>query len=140
MPTATNLRGIYLVAGSAGDEADLNATILRFALLVNDASGQISGQAQIQEQGVVGPNSETNIGNVTGHIQALDFGSITKLVALKGEAVVTLPPPVVLSIVQPFQAHFAIDDAWEGIGSWTLGSQTVSNVPVRAAVLAGSEV
>ena len=130
MSTATNLMSTYLVAGSAGDGADLNAPILRFALLVNDTSGQVSGQAQVARE-----DFEYNIGNVTGHIQRAGFGEITKLVALQGDAYYTLPPPALGTFTLQFQAHFAIvQDSWDGVGGWTLGGQVVDNVRVQSAI------
>jgi len=133
--TATNLLNTYLVAGSAGDEATPNAPILRFALLVNDISGQVAGQAQVTNESV-----EYNIGNVAGHIQSAGLGSITKLVALTGEAFYTLRPPAVGTFMLRFQANFAIvNDSWDGVGGWTLGGQAVDNVRVSSSVLSGSE-
>jgi hypothetical protein len=131
MPTAPNLMGTYLVKGSAGDTANPSAPILSFALVANDASGQVSGQAQVSQELV-----EYNVGSVTGHIQkARGLGNVTKFVALQGNAIFPYEPPLLGSFALPFQAHFMIlDDSWDGTGSWTLGSQAVNNVQVRSSV------
>jgi hypothetical protein len=128
--------GTYLVKGSAGDTANPSTPILSFALVVNDASGQVSGQAQVSQELV-----EYNIGSVTGHIQkAGGLGSITKFVALQGNAIFTYDPPLLGSFILPFQAHFMIiNDSWDGTGGWTLGSQAVNNVPVRSSISGGPE-
>jgi hypothetical protein len=115
--------------------------MLRFTLLVNEVSGQVCGHAQITEQELLEiHNGEINIGNVTGHIQATGVGSFTRLVSLQGYADVrTLPPPEIGTFYKLFQAQFAIDDAWDGVGGWTLSSQTVDNVAVHASVQEGPE-
>jgi hypothetical protein len=136
MTTATSLTSTYqVVTGIARTDAVLSSPILRFMLLVNDA-GQVSGHGQITEQELLGiPNSEINIGNITGQIQATGVGSFTRLVSLQGYADVrTLPPPAIGTFYKFFQAQFAIDGAWDGVGGWRLSSQTVDNVAVHASV------
>lgn len=137
----TSLPGIYLVTGMARADVVLSSPMLRFTLLVNEVSGQVCGHAQITEQELLGiHNGEINIGNITGHIQATGVGSFTRLVSLQGYADVrTLPPPEIGTFYKLFQAQFAIDDAWDGVGGWTLSSQTVDNVAVHASVLAVPE-
>lgn len=136
MPTTPNLLGTLLLTGIAGEEADPNATILRFVLLFDDSSGQVSGRAQIT-RGLVGPlgNQVINIGNVTGHVQGTGFGDFTRLIALQGEASVPFPPPAIGSLMEPFRALFAVDTAWNGVGGWTLGSQAVDNMPVHIVIV-----
>lgn len=140
MSTATSLMTDYLVDGLARTDAVLSGPIVQFKLLVNEATGQINGQAQVTEQElVVLPDSEINIGNLTGHIQTTGFGSFTKQVFLSGDAVRNFRPPAIGSVLVPFQAQFVIDDAWDGVGGWTLGQQTVNNVSVHASVAAWPE-
>ena len=141
MTTATSLTSTYLVTGMARADVVLSSPMLRFTLLVNEASGQVCGHAQITEQELLEiPNSEINIGNITGQIQGTGVGSFTRLVSLQGYADVrTLPPPAIGTFYKLFQAQFAIDDAWDGVGGWNLGSQAVNNVPVHASVQEGPE-
>ena len=142
MTTATSLTSTYqVVTGIARTDAVLSGPILTFKLLVNETTGQVCGHAQITEQELlVIPNGEINVGNVTGQIQGTGAGSFTRLVSLQGYADVrTLPPPEIGTFYKFFQAQFAIDDVWEGVGGWTLSSQTVDNVAVHASVSAGPE-
>ena len=142
MPTATSLTSTYqVVTGIARTDAVLSSPILRFTLLVNEVSGQVCGHGQITEQELLEiPNNEINIGNITGQIQGTGVGSFTRLVSLQGYADVrTLPPPKIGTFYKFFQAQFAIDGAWDGVGGWTLSSQTVDNVAVHASVQEGPE-
>src|SRR5688500_14946491 len=87
MTTATSLTSTYLVTGMARADVVLSSPRLRFTLLVNEASGQVCGHAQITEQELLEiPNSEINIGNITGQIQRTGVGSFTRLVSLQGYA------------------------------------------------------
>jgi uncharacterized protein DUF1842 len=124
--------GTYLVNGVCGNEGTPGAPILHFSLVVNAATGAVSGQAQVT-QAVAPPYGEINISNVTGQIHGAGLGPITQLVALQGQAFVSVPPPAIGSFLEPFQAHFAINGDWQGRGGWTLGKQTVNDVPVHTA-------
>lgn len=141
MPTATSLMSTYqVVAGSARKDFVLPSLELSFTLLVNEATGEICGQARITNLDLtVTRDSEISIGNVTGHIQATGSGNFTRLVSLQGDAVKNLAPPVILSVYVPFQAQFAIDGSWEGVGGWTLGTEAVDNMVLHASVQEGPE-
>jgi hypothetical protein len=136
MTTATSLTSTCLVAGTARKDSVLPTLTLSFTLLVNEVSGEVCGYAQISDpELIVIPGNVTNIGNITGHIQATGAGSFTRLVSLQGAADMrTLPPPELGTFYLPFQAQFAIDDAWDGVGGWTLGGHTIDNVAVHASV------
>jgi hypothetical protein len=69
---------------------------------------------------------------VTGHVRYTGLAPYTKIVSLEGSAVISFPPPAIGSYLAPFTAAFSIDNAWDGVGGWTLGSTTVDNVPVHA--------
>ncbi len=122
--------GLYMVNGSAGNEGVPGAPILNFTLLVNAVTGDVTGHAT-QVQAVEAPENEIKIGDITGKVQATGFGDYTKVVALKGTGIVTLPPPAIGSYAVPFTAHFAINDKWEGRGGWSLGAEKVEDVPVH---------
>jgi Domain of unknown function (DUF1842) len=132
MPTDTgNKIGLYLVNGVAGNEGTPGAPVLHFSLLVNAATGTITGQA-VQTQAVPPPGDKIVVGKITGIVRSTGFGHFTKIVALEGHAVISMPPPAIGSYLAPFSAHFAIDDKWNGTGGWTLGNTDVNNVPVKA--------
>jgi len=122
--------GLYLVNGIAGNEGTPGAPILHFSLLVNAASGKVSGQAEVT-QALAAPYDKIHIGNITGQILGAGFGDITQLVALKGEAIVSFPPPAIGSYVESFTASFAINGEWNGRGGWVLGNQKIDDVPVH---------
>jgi Domain of unknown function (DUF1842) len=132
MPTALDL---YRVTGRAGNVGMPGSPILHFDLLVNSSAGSISGQARIN-QAVAPPSDEIHIHNVTGTVRELVFGGqITLLVALQGTYDQALPPPVILTILEHFAAHFSVDQKWEGRGSFDYnnGSQVVNDVPVTSS-------
>src|SRR5271170_6279031 len=131
MPTALDL---YRVTGRAGHVGTPGSPILHFDLLVNSSAGTISGQAHIN-QAVAPPSDEVRIHNVTGTVHELVFGGkITLLVALQGTYDRALPPPLILTIVERFAAHFSVDQKWEGRGSFDYnnGAQVVNDVPVTS--------
>lgn len=121
---------LYRVCGTAGREGMPGAPLLHFQLLVNAATGAITGQAE-QTQAVAGPASSITIPNVTGILHHTGLGKVTQVVALKGEAVITVPPPAIGAYLAPFNASFAIDNRWNGVGGWTLGNTKVEDVPVE---------
>jgi hypothetical protein len=130
MPTALDL---YRVTGRAGNVGTPGAPILDFDLLVNSSAGSISGHAQIN-QAVAPPGGE--IHNVTGTVRELVFGGqVTLVVALQGTYDRALPPPLILTIVERFAAHFSVDRKWEGRGSFDYnnGGQVVNDVPVTSS-------
>ncbi len=132
MPTALDL---YRVTGRAGNVGMPGSPILHFDLLVNSSAGSISGQAHIN-QALAPTSDEIHIHNVTGTVRELVFGGqITLLVALQGTYDQALPPPVILTILEHFAAHFSVDQKWEGRGSFDYnnGSQVVNDVPVTSS-------
>ena len=131
MPTALDQ---YRVIGKAGNVGTPGAPILHFDLLVNSSAGSISGQAHIN-QAVAPPSGEIHIHNVTGTVRELVFGGqVTLVVALQGTYDRVLPPPLILTIVERFAAHFSVDQKWEGRGSFDYdnGGQVVNDVPVKS--------
>lgn len=131
MAQKTDELGLYLVKCGAGNFGEPGAPLLQLSLLVNASTGSVTGQAEVT-QAVKAPGDKVRISELTGRVQASGFGEYTKLVALQGTATIALPPPAIGSYQTPFSAHFAINDAWTGKGGWTLGHQTVDNVPIRA--------
>src|SRR5205085_760608 len=122
--------GTYLVNGQAGNENIAGAPMLHFSLVVVSGTGMVSGHAMIT-QAVAPPNNEKIINNVTGQVHATGFGAVTKVVALKGTYLDYLQPPAIGVIEVPFEAHMAIDDAWNGKGGFRCGITQAENVPVK---------
>jgi hypothetical protein len=123
---------VYLIQGSAGNVGMPGAPILTFSLLVNAATGKISGHASIT-QAVAPPNGNIQISNVTGQVRKLGFGSgsITQLVSLEGTYEQAGPPPTEYIVLRQFRAHFATDAQWNGNGGFEYGSNHVEGVPVK---------
>lgn len=124
-----SLMGTYLVNGEAGNVGMPGAPILHFSLVVVAASGKVSGHATIT-QAIAPPYGIKEINNVTGRVRYTGFGQYTKIVSLKGTYDEPLPPPAIGSVAVPFEAHFAIDDSWNGRGGFSCGMVNVDNVPV----------
>lgn len=120
--------GLYLVNGTGGKIGTPGAPLLKYSLLVNAVTGAITGQA-VQTQALAAPYNEIHISNITGQVRATGLGSYTKVVTLTGSAVISFPPPAIGSYLAPFSAHIAVDNAWNGVGGWTLGNTNVENVP-----------
>jgi hypothetical protein len=123
--------GLYLVNGTAGNVGLPGAPILQFSLLVNTTNGAVTGQAQLT-QSIQGPLGDIHISHLTGQVRHTGFGEFTKIVALQGDALISFPPPAIGHYLAPFSAHFAVEDAWSGVGGWTLGETHIENVPVKA--------
>ena len=131
MTTNVGQVGTYLVNGTAGKVGTPGAKILHFTLVVNAVSGKVTGQAK-QTQAVQGPASEISIQITAGHVRATGLGKFTKVVWLSGNGIESVPPPAIGTWLVPFEASFAIDDSWNGVGGWTLGGSSVDDVPVKS--------
>ena len=123
--------GAYLVCGEAGNVGMPGAPILHFSLVVVAATGKVSGHATIT-QAIAPPYGKKQIDNVTGQI----FGTgltppLAKLVSLTGTYLEPFPPPAIGSYNVPFEAHFALSDAWNGVGGFICGQTVIENVSVK---------
>lgn len=122
--------GMYLVCGEAGNVGTPGAPILHFSLAVAAPTGKVSGHATIT-QAIAPPYGEKQISNVTGQITYTGYGECTKIVSLKGTYNEPFPPPAIGTLEVPFEAHFAINDEWNGKGGFSCGTVSVENVPVK---------
>ncbi len=122
--------GLYLVNAVAGNVGMPGAPILHLNLMVNAVTGTITGHAQ-QTQAVAPPQGQIPIVITGGHIRFTGFGKYAKIVVLTGHGMITLPPPAIGTYLVPFHAEFAIDNQWNGIGGWTLGSTHINEVPIH---------
>ncbi|MFC4992757.1 DUF1842 domain-containing protein [Rubritalea tangerina] len=127
---AANKIGLYKVDLIAGNEGVPGAPILRLSLLVNAATGEVTGQGRITQAVESG---DVPISNIKGQVRATGFGEYTKVLSLEGEGFVSFPPPAIGSYLAPFTAHFGLKSDWSGKGGWELkGSQPVEDVPCEA--------
>jgi len=136
MSTKTQVRssrivGTYLASGTIGNVGLPGAPIAHFHLTVTPSTNSVSGIVEIT-QAIEGPESNIIIKNVTGSIRATGLGKITKVVELRGEYVVSVPPPAIGSYLAQFSANMAIDDNWDGRGGFTYGTNEINDVPVVA--------
>jgi Domain of unknown function (DUF1842) len=123
--------GLYLASGVGGNQGMPGAPLLHFHLVVNAVTGAITGQA-VQTQAVAPPGNQIAISNIKGVLHHTGLGPYTMVVSLEGSAIISFPPPAIGEFLAPFNAHFAVDDQWNGIGGWTLGATKITDVPVKA--------
>ena len=125
---AAPLVGLYRACGTVGKVGTPGAPILHYSLLVDAPTGTVSGMVHIT-QAIPGPGSNLPV-MVKGHIRALGFGKITKLVVLEGEYYYSPPPPAIGTFQGKLTAHLAVDNSWDGQGGFEYGGHRVENVPV----------
>lgn len=125
-----SLSGAYLVNCEAGNAGMPGAPILHFSLVVVAPTGKVSGHATIT-QAIAPPYGVKEINNVTGQVRYTGYGDVTKIVFLQGTYNEPLPGAAIGFIEVPFEAHFAINNEWNGRGGFSCGTLSVDNVPVR---------
>ncbi|MDI9339301.1 MAG: DUF1842 domain-containing protein [Sediminibacterium sp.] len=124
------LAGAYLVNGTAGNLGMPGAPIMHFSLVVVPSQNSVNGTVHIT-QVIAPPYGDIVIRNVKGTIRSTGYGKVTQVVYLEGEYVVSVPPPAIGSYLAHFSASMAIDDNWNGMGSFSYGGNDVENVPVK---------
>ena|ERR1700685_1482189 len=122
--------GLYSVCAIAGKEGTPGAPLLHLNLLVHTPTGKITGQGTIT-QAIAPPNDTTHISNITGKLRHTGLGKYTQIVSLQGYSERVFTPPAIGTALVPFDAHFATDSHWNGVGGWTLGGTSVDEVPVK---------
>jgi len=125
------LAGAYLAKGTIGNVGTPGAPIATFSLVVVPSQHTVSGTVVIT-QAVNGPDNHIVI-PVKGKIYSTGFGKFTQVVSLHGQYVQSFPPPAIGSFLADFDAHFAIDNAWNGTGGFSYYKHTIENVPVATA-------
>jgi hypothetical protein len=124
------LLGAYFAQGTIGNVGTPGAPIAKFSLVVVPSQHSVSGTVVIT-QAIPGPDSHIVV-QVTGKIYGAGIGKVTQLVSLQGEYVHSVPPPKIGSFLAKFDAHLAIDNAWNGVGGFSYFNHVVENVPVAA--------
>jgi hypothetical protein len=125
------LLGAYLAQGTIGNVGTPGAPIAKFSLVVVPSQHSVTGTVVIT-QAIPGPDSHIVV-HVTGKIYGAGIGKVTQLVSLQGEYVHSVPPPKFGSFLAKFDAHLAIDNAWNGTGGFSYYQHNIENVPVTAA-------
>ena len=124
------LIGAYLAEGKIGNVGTPGAPIATFSLVVVPSQNSVSGTVVIT-QAVNGPDSHIVV-QVKGKIYATGFGKYTKAVSLQGQYVQSFPPPAIGSFLADFDAHFAVDNEWNGTGGFLYWRHNIENVPVAS--------
>lgn len=124
------LAGAYLAKGTIGNVGTPGAPIATFSLVVVPSQHTVTGTVVIT-QAINGPDNHIVI-SVKGKIYATGFGKFTKVVSLQGQYVQSVPPPAIGSFLADFDAHFAIDNAWNGTGGFSYYKNQIENVPVAS--------
>lgn len=125
------LAGAYLAKGTIGNVGTPGAPVASFSLVVVPSQHSVSGTVVIT-QAIQGPDSRIVV-EVTGKIYSTGLGNVTQVVSLKGQYIHSVPPPAIGSFLANFDAHLAIDNAWNGTGGFSYFGNNVENVPVKSA-------
>lgn len=124
--------GAYLARGTVGNIGMPGAPIMHYSLVVVPATGAVTGTVEIT-QAIPPPYGQIVVPNVQGVIRKTGLGTVTQIVALQGQFIVSVPPPAIGSYLAQFSAHLAIDNAWEGRGGFSYANHVVEDVPVTPA-------
>ncbi|KRD07565.1 hypothetical protein ASE21_18965 [Flavobacterium sp. Root901] len=124
------LAGAYLAKGTIGNVGTPGAPIATFSLVVVPSQNSVSGTVVIT-QAISGPDGHIVV-PVIGKIYATGFGQFTQVVSLQGQYVHSFPPPAIGAFLANFDAHLAIDAAWNGTGGFSYYQHNIENVPVKA--------
>ena len=120
---------VYRACGEVGNVGTPGAPILSYSLLVVAGSGLASGHVTITQ--AVSPPLHIAV-QVTGHVHAL--GPTHRVVTLEGTYSYSLPPPIILTILEHFSATLLVNEHWDGHGTFTYGAAGEHNVdgPVKS--------
>jgi len=125
------LAGAYLAKGTIGNVGTPGAPIASFSLVVVPSQHSVSGTVVIT-QAVQGPDSHIVV-QVKGKIFSTGLGQFTQVVSLQGQYIQSVPPPGLGTFLAEFNAHLAINNAWDGQGGFSYWKHAVEDVPVAAA-------
>lgn len=125
----SNPIGYYHVKLRVAQQGPVGAPVLHLNLGVDAPTGRIVGAAEI-DQSLPPPYGKVLIPQVTGEIFHTGFGKDTRLVHLTGQYVVSLPPPAIGSYLAQFSTALAVDEDWNGKGSFNYGNHHVSGCQV----------
>ncbi|WP_448663659.1 DUF1842 domain-containing protein [Sphingomonas sp. CJ20] len=124
-----NAVGYYMVKLLVEQQGPVGAPALHLNLGVDAVTGKVTGIGEIT-QSLPPPYGEITIPQVSGEIFHTGLGKDTQLVHLTGQYVVSVPPPAIGSYLAQFSAALAVDNSWNGSGSFQYGGHTVSGCKV----------
>ena len=106
MSDSNTMVGAYLAKGTIGNLNMPGAPIVHFSLVVVPSTHKVSGEVHVTQAVEGGSYS----GRVEGTIYSTGLKNVTQIVALKGQ--ISSDGPIIGLF--PFDAHMAINNAWEG--------------------------
>lgn len=121
---STVLAGAYLANGTIGNTGVPGAPLVQFSLVVVPSQQKVTGYVHVTQ--AIGNGNYS--GQVSGVIYATGYGEYTQVVSMWGVIHQNGPMPIPV----PFEAHIAINGAWEGVGGFHYGYVHVDGVPVAA--------
>lgn len=121
--------GYYLVSLQVSPPGLPGAMTLKMKLGVNAPNGHVQGSGEVT-QALPPPFGTTPIPHISGQILHTGLGTDTLLVHLTGEAIIPPPPTQPITIKEKFAASLAVSAQWEGVGTFTIGSNTVTHCKV----------
>ncbi|WP_295650293.1 DUF1842 domain-containing protein [uncultured Mucilaginibacter sp.] len=134
MSTETSpLIGLYQLCLLAEQKGLLGAPTFHLGLLVNAPHGTVTGQVHIT-QAVTPPSGAVTV-NVTGTLHELVFGpTVTKVLTLSGQYIVSFPPPAIGSYLAHFSATIVFHgNGWvNGLGNFHWANHIDNNVPTNS--------
>lgn len=125
----TDQTGLYRVTLNVSPGQMPGAPTLNLDLTVFAPNGTVNGVATIT-QALPPPYGHLSF-PVSGSIYHTGFGQDTQLVHLTGQYVVSVPPPAIGSYLAHFSAALAVDQSWDGKGSYEYGGRVVPNCTVE---------
>jgi Domain of unknown function (DUF1842) len=120
--------GYYIVSVQVSPPGLAGAKTLKMKLGVNAPNGHVQGSGEVT-QALPPPFGTTPIPHISGHLQPTPVPELM-MVHLIGEAIVPPPPNQPITITEKFVASLVINRQWEGTGSFTVGSNTVTHCKV----------
>jgi hypothetical protein len=124
MATTTEI-GAYLIRLLVGSGLP-GAPTLHITGVVNAPTGAISAHAEIT-QAVNAPPIE--IPALSGRVES--FGA-EKVAYLRGQFVYSVPPPAIGSFLAEIDVLLKVDNAWNGVGSFSYLGHHIRNVKVTS--------
>lgn len=123
--------GLYPVKLTVTKEGLVGAPTLTLNLLVNAPDGTVTGEAVIT-QAVTPTEAQVTVPSVKGNIHHTGLGADQMLVSLSGDFIQSVPPPAIGSYLAHFSAALAVDKGWNGRGTYTYATHTITDATVTA--------
>lgn len=119
----------YFVKGTIGNIKIPGAPVASFTLEVLPLKNSVKGTIVITQ--AINMLESDIVVQVKGKIHATGFGQFTKVVSLQGQYLQSFSPLEKGSFLADFDAHFAIDNAWNGIGGFSCYNYQIENETVE---------